>query len=201
MGTRPCGCALKCFDKISEDQRKKLFAGFWESGDFNVQNAYLCGCIRVMKTKRKYTKALTSRRRYSRMYFVKNGAISEEVCKTAFLGIHGVSNGRLERALKAQIKTGGTPHSDERGRHCPGNKTDEDDVAFIKSHIDSFPRYQSHYSRQDNPHRKYLSPELSVTKMYLLYKEKCREEKRETTCSEWVYRKTFNESFNLSFGM
>ena len=199
MGTRPCGCALKCFDKISEDQRKKLFAGFWESGDFKMRI-----CVDALE----WWRQKESTRRHwlpggdiRKCTFVKNGAISEEVCKTAFLGIHGVSNGRLERAIKAQIKTGGTPHSDERGRHCPGNKTDEDDVAFIKSHIDSFPRYQSHYSRQDNPHRKYLSPELSVTKMYLLYKEKCREEKRETTCSEWVYRKTFNESFNLSFGM
>ena len=198
MGSEPCGCALKCFDKISEDQRKRLFAGFWDSGNFDVQNAYLCGCVRVMKTKRKYMKAPTSRRKYTRMYFVKNSAISEEVCKAAFLSIHGISSGWLDCAIQAQIKTDGTPYCDERGRHAPGNKTTEDDIAFIKQHINSFPRYQSHYSRQDNPHRKYLSPELSVAKMYQLYKEKYREEERETVCSEW---KTFNENFNLSFGM
>ena len=103
--------------------------------------------------------------------------------------------------MKAQVKMGGTPHTDERGKLTPGNKTSDDDIAFIKQHIESFPHYQSHYSRCDNLHRKYLSPELSIAKMYELYKEKFREEKRPTTCSEWMYQKTFNESFNLSFGM
>ena len=201
MGTTPCGCTLQCFDKIPEEQRKRLFTGFWETGDFNVQNAYICGCVRVLKTKRKYTKAPSSRRKYSRVYYVKNGAVSEQVCKSAFISIHGISSGRLERAISAQIKKSGSPHTDQRGRHTPGNKTSDDDLAFIKAHIQSFPRYQSHYSRSDNPHRKYLSPELSVAKMYQLYMEKCRQEKRDTICSEWLYRKTFNESFNLSFGM
>ena len=201
MGSEPCGCALKCFDKISQDQRKCLFTGFWESSNFDVQNSYLCGCVRVMKAKRKYTKAATSRRKYTRMYFVKNGAISEEVCKAAFLGIHGISSGRLDRAIQAQIKTGGTLHCDERGRHAPGNKTTTDAIAFIKQHINSFsslsvPLFTPGQSTQELPKSR-----VSIARMYQLYKEKCREEERETVCSEWMYRKTFNESFNLSFGM
>ena len=83
----------------------------------------------------------------------------------------------------------------------PWNKTSDDDIEFIKQHISSFPWYQSHYSRQDNPTRKYLSSNLSIAKMYDLYKEKCQEEKRGTTCSKWIYRRTFNEAFNLSFGL
>ena len=172
MGTSSCACTLKCFEKIPEEQRKRLFTGFWDSGNFDVQNSYLCGCVRVMKKKRSYSKLPTSRRQYTRMYYVKNGAISEQVCKKAFLSIHGISNGRLERAIQAQVKTGGTPHGDQRGRHVPGNKTSDDDIEFIKQHISSFPRYQSHYSRQDNPNRKYLSPTLSIAKMYSLYQEK-----------------------------
>ena len=87
------------------------------------------------------------------MYFVKNSAISEEVCKTAFLSMHGISSGQPDRAIKAQIKTDGSPHSDERGRHRPGNKTNEDDVAFIKSHIDSFPRYTGPTTRVRTIHK------------------------------------------------
>jgi len=92
------------------------------------------------------------------------------VCKKAFLRIHGISNGRLDRALRAQIKNGGSPHNDQRGRHPPANKTNEADMALIKEHIQSFPQYQSHYSRASNPHRKYLSPQLTISKMYVLYK-------------------------------
>ena len=76
---------------------------------------------------------------------------------------------------------------DQRGRHEPRNKTGEHDLTFVKEHISSFPQYESHYSRRANPHRKYLSPDLSAAKMYGLYKELCSNEEREPV-SEWVYR-------------
>ena len=58
MGTTPYGCLLKCSDKVPKEQRKSLFTGFWGTGDFNVQNAYIiCGYVRVLKTKKEYTRA------------------------------------------------------------------------------------------------------------------------------------------------
>ena len=85
------------------------------------------------------------------LYYIKNGEISTRVCKTAFLRIHVVSNGRVDRALKAQASRGGCLHTDQRGRHTPGNKTDAV-IATVKAHVQSFPHYQSHYSRKDNSH-------------------------------------------------
>ena len=186
---------------MPEEQRKILFEGFWSTSDFNVQNAYICGCIHVLKVSRRYgsTTPSSSRRCNTRIYYIKNGEISTRVCKTAFLRIHGVSNGRVDRALKAQASRGGCLHTDQRGRHTPGNKTDDAVIATVKVHVQSFPHYQSHYSRKDNPHKLYLSPHLSITKMYNLYKEKCVE-MAVNPVSEWIYRRTFNESFNLSFG-
>ena len=35
---------------------------------------------------------------------------------------------------------------------------------------------------------KYLNPDLLIIKMYDLYMEKCRQEKRDTICNEWLYR-------------
>ena len=37
----PCGCPLKCYEKVTEDQRTKLFDGFWANADFNTQNLHL----------------------------------------------------------------------------------------------------------------------------------------------------------------
>lgn len=108
------------------------------------------------------------------------------VCKKAFLRIHSISNGCLDRALRAQITNDGSPHNDQRGRHPPANKTSDADTDLIKEHIQSFPQYHSHYSRANNPHRKYLSPELTISKMYVLYKEWCVG-KEKTPQSEWVY--------------
>lgn len=200
MDNTPCGCALRCFVAVPEAQRKRLFNGFWESASFDIQNAYICGCVKVVHVTRRYTTSgNSSRRSKSRLYFVNNGSVSVKVCKTAFLRIHAISNGRLDRALKASAVLGGSPHSDQRGRHEPGNKTSENKRDLVKRHIESVPKYQSHYSRSANPHRQYLSPSLSLAKMYLLYKEKCAEDGEEPV-SDWVYRKVFNEEYNLSFG-
>ena len=135
-------------------------------GNFDLQNAYLCGCVETILTKRKFTKREESRQKFSRIFYVLNGAISECVCKTAFLLIFSVSNGRLSRALQAQAACGGLPHCDQRGRHTPANKNPEEKVVSVKSHIERFPKYKSHYSRSSNPHSHYLSPSLSISTMY-----------------------------------
>jgi hypothetical protein len=122
----------------------------------------------VLCTKRKYTTAEECRRHFSRVFYVQNGSISERVCKTAFLSILGISNGRLNRALQAQASNGGLPHTDERGRHEPSNKNPPDKLQLVKENIQSFPAYESHYSRNDNPHCKFLLPTLSISKMYQL---------------------------------
>ena len=197
-GNTPCGCPLKCFEKVSEGQRQTLFDGFWASGDFNTQNAYISGCIKVVEIKRRYTaKGAESRRSNSRVYYVHNGAgISARVCRKAFLRIHGLSAGRVDRAIKAQCDSSGVPHIDQRGRRIPTNKTSDEQIRLVKEHINSFPKYQSHYSRSQSPHRMYLSPELTIVTMYNMYKQNHGGD----SVSEWVYRKTFNERFNLSFG-
>ena len=97
---------------------------------------------------------------------MQNGAVSTRVCKVAFLRIHGVSNGRVTCALKAQQKTGGSPPSERRRKYEPKNKAKKDDLDFVEEHINSFPKYKSHYSRADNPHREFLLPDLNSEKMY-----------------------------------
>ena len=182
-------------------QREALFSGFWSSGDFNTQNAYLCGCIKIVAIKRRYTTAgSSSRRSQSRVYYVQStSGMSVRVCRKAFLHIHDVFGGRVDRALKLSVAANGSPQMDKRGRHEPGNKTPEEDICSVKEHITSFPQYESHYSRNDNPNRKFLSPDLKISKMYSMYKAKCVSDGNKTV-SEWIFRKTFNENFNLTFG-
>ena len=155
----------------------------------------------MVAIKRRYTTAGTaSRRTQSRVYYVQCGSgMSSRVCRKAFLHIHAVSGGRIDRALKSFVEAGGSPQMDKRGRHEPGNKTPEESISLVKDHICSFPQYESHYSRGDNPNRKYLSPDLTVAKMYSMYKETCSNGGSEPV-SEWLYCKTFNENFKLSFG-
>ena len=133
------------------------------------------------------------------VYYLNKGAVSVRVCKKVSLKIHDVSNGRLDRALRAHQNAGGSPHCDQRGRHEPGNKTKKETVDMIKAHINSFPQYKSHYSRNNNPNREFLTPFLTIHMMYGLYKEKC-EQDNTRPASEWIYHIVSNEHFNLSFG-
>ena len=126
------------------------------------------------------------------VYYVHNGAgMSARVCRKAFLRIHGLSAGRVDRAIKAQCDSSGVPHIDQRGRRIPTNKTSDEQIRLVKEHINSFPKYQSHYSQSQSPHRMYLSSELTIVMMYNMYKQNHGGDS---------VSKTFNESFNLSFG-
>ena len=83
MNDTPCGCKQKCFEKIGDVQRKKLFDSFWGVGNFDVQNAYLVGCVKITEVRRRYSSRNNSRRQYTREYSVRNAALcSISVCKS-----------------------------------------------------------------------------------------------------------------------
>ena len=118
MNDTPCGCALPCYERLSKQQREKIFHGFWSTSSFDVQNAYLCGCVKILDVKRHYTsKGTESRRNLTRVYYVRKGPVTVRVCKVAFLRIHGVSNGRLFRALQAQKEGNGAPQKKGEDTH------------------------------------------------------------------------------------
>ena len=94
---------------------------------------------------------------------------------------------------------------DNRGKHTHRPHSISSDFKDqIREHILCFPSQESHYSRQDNYSRKYLPEGLSIARMYRLYLEKYEPTVTETGdpphVKEWLYRKIFNEEFNLGFG-
>jgi len=60
------------------------------------------------------------------------------------------------------------------------------------NHIQSFPAFESHYSRK-NTSRLYLSQNLNIQKMFDLYKEQCSRN-GERYPSNWLYRSVFAET-------
>jgi len=123
------------------------------------------------------------------------------ICKEAFVNIHGLQNnrGRLENILTKIANGCSVPPSDGRGKHDNRpNRTPFDVVECVKTHVASFPTYQSHYSRRDNINRVYLGQDLSVGKMHRLYGE-ISEEKNWPAVSLDVYTRIFCENFNIGF--
>lgn len=117
-----CNCKRQCFTRFTEDERRNIFNAFWEMKNFNLQNSYIFGCLEV-KRKNRSTKPKNcdSRRSHTVYYYIMSSSQSSkvQVCKKAFLSIHGLqtNRGRLENVVKT-IKDGSlTPKLDGRGAH------------------------------------------------------------------------------------
>lgn len=192
-----CNCKKTCSDKIIEIDRRIVFENFWKIGNFSAQNAFLCGLVKHNEIKRHRLRDETKgEKTTSNLYYVNIHNISHNVCKNYFLTTFQISNGRLQRALEhARFSS---PGEDLRGKHSPANKTPQEKIQDIHDHINSFPAYQSHYTRSHNPNRRYLDPSLNIRLMYNLYKEKCADENN-TPISESIYRNIFHRDFNLHF--
>ena len=77
------------------------------------------------------------------------------------------------------------------------NRSVPADIELIKQHIESFPAYKSHYGSSQTS-RKYLSSNLSLQKMYDLYKDFAAE-KGLPAKSVAMYKKAFYQEYNLGF--
>ena len=96
----------------------------------------------------------------------------EIVCKKAFASLHGVSLSRVRRIAKASSSSIVSP-KDMRGKHTNRpHKISAEVKKQVRDHIKSFPAMKSHYSRNKNKRRRFLSPTLSVAEMHRLYLQK-----------------------------
>lgn len=192
-----CNCKKRCYEKITELERRKAFEQFWKMGAFSAQNAFICGLVKQVGIKRSRPRnEVRNPKTKTNAYFVNNELLSENVCKKYFLQTFQISNGRLERAL--QRGRSSSPGEDLRGKHPPSNKTQDEKVLEVRDHINSFPAYQSHYTRNHNPNRKYLDSSLNIRCMYNLYKEQCLD-KNCRPVTEAIHRNIFHRDFNLHF--
>lgn len=91
----PCRCRKKCFENLSQEEREAVFSKFWGLNEYDIQNAYLLGCMSKNNIKRK-TKKRDTRRGQTICYVVG----TKTVCKDAFTSLHGIGRGRVECLVK-----------------------------------------------------------------------------------------------------
>ncbi|KAF8790866.1 Dimethylaniline monooxygenase [N-oxide-forming] like protein [Argiope bruennichi] len=89
----------------------------------------------------------------SKLILIGDTDVPAKVCSKA-----AANFGRLDRALKAEVVG-----KDLRGQAEGSSwKTSENLVYDVKQYSQRFPQFESHYTRNHNPGRKYLNPELNV---------------------------------------
>lgn len=197
----PCreSCRRRCYEKFKEEDRRMLYQDY-RNATPEEQNQILCGLIieENKKSQRLRGREGESRRRFSRHYFLKEVIPEKEVCQKMFLSTFGITLKRARIITEKMRQSGsGIVAPDGRGKHGKQKKISPISLEMIKKHINQFPAWKSHYARADSE-RKYLNPDLTIAQMYRLYQKYCHENNLPPE-KESMYRKIFNEEFNLSF--
>lgn len=173
-------CRKKYTEKINEEARLQIFESYWDSKKpWDMKRQFIRLHVTTKPTNRHRPKD-NSRGNQRNQTISYNFDVKSEnfvqkidVCKLFFLNTLGISETVVRTALKKDV-TGGFVSPDMRGRHVPPNKLSDEILNGIRSHINSFPAYESHYTRERSS-KKYLGPELNKEKMYKLYQAKCAE--------------------------
>ena len=129
------------------------------------------------------------------------------MCKSFFCNTSaiGKSDAPVMMALKNKSVIGAFDGADKRGKHKPWNKTSPLKIATVIDHINIIPKMASHYCQKDSK-KDYIDPDLTVPKLYDLYKiwlsEKAGDNPDDAVfqspVSESKYREIFVSNFNIS---
>lgn len=208
-----CKCVSKCFTKITDEDRSLILESFNAIGDKEKQDTFLCGLICVKNVKRRRPQVPGTpelKKMVSCTYKIRLNSKELFVCKIAFCSLFGIGKSVVDRLIH-QIKNNQPSPNDLRGKHITrANKIPSDIIFKINTHINSFPKCQSHYSRSDNLNAYYLSSQLNMSKMYRFYLEKYEPEifqliesgeKNIKPIVKYDYfAEHFKTNFNLNFG-
>lgn len=196
-----CHCSrLKCFDVLSDSDRKVIINKFNSMTDYNEQNLYLGGLITSSLVKqRRPRNDQPASHAYSYSYKVRlikdEKLLETPICYKAFLSVHGITARRVQ-TLQSMLMKNGEISKDARGGHSNRpHKLKDDTVHNIHKHIKSLKGRRSHYSRHDSK-KIYLPDTLDIKKLYNLYKEAYPN----YPVSYDSYRYIFNHHYNIGFG-
>ena len=126
----------------------------------------------------------------------EDGKIAEtSVCRQMFMAVFDITRRRVSFFQNGLIATGAPP-IDERGNNkSRSHALSHADLQTVHAHIIRFRGRIAHYSLSDS-RRIYLPEELNMSKPHTMYKEQYQKSR----VSYEIYRRIFNNSYNISFG-
>lgn len=150
--------------------------------------------IREKKTQTLQKNAVAPRRRdHTTYYFLEIETKRINVCQKCFKLTLSETDGFLKTAIAKKLNSSVSSITpDKRGKGAAINKITDEKIRDIHDHINSFPAYESHYTRRDTA-KKYLQSDLTISKMYELY---CSNREKPVSISK--YSEIF-KTMNLKF--
>ena len=168
-------CKFKCTEKITNEERIWISEIYWGLKSFERKKDFILRNVESSVPKyRKVDTLENKQRKNSKFYYLYSNTDStrERVCLKFFCFTLCISNTVILNAFNNQDDQGGFKGKDMRGCRSPSNKTKQEDIKFVKCHIERYPTMDSHYTRSASK-RQYLDSSLSIKKMYIQYQEYC----------------------------
>lgn len=196
----PCGqkCKLKCSEKITNEIRLKIFKEYWGLKDLEKQRQYISSNMQTVNPRYKYSNVASPRKPNNAYYFIVDDK-NVRVCKIFFMATLSINNRVIQTIIKKQkvCESGKIVEVDKRGKHNNHYQVDQAIKNEIREHIKSIPRIDSHYCRATTS-KEYIEGSKTLSDLHRDYLKIC-EEKKSPAANYHMYRKIFEEEFNIAF--
>lgn len=194
----PCreNCHLKCTDKFSEETRREIFTKYWQLGKLERQRDFLASSIQALQLKYRRVTTQKEPRRPNSAFYLLNKGVRIRVCKTFLRNTLGITDRPIRTIITKKEEALFVPE-DGRGRHKNHAKLDDEIRQSVKDHINSIPRIESHYLRQ-NTSKEFIEGGLTISEMHRNY-EQHRIASGKPAATYPIYAKIFNTDFNIGF--
>lgn len=183
--------------QLTQDDVSSFFNKIYKFKTAAEQNLFVIKYIQSQEKKSQRPRNKDSpRSRSVTKYFIRraNGVICN-VCSATFLSITRFSRKRINK-LSINLKLSGELPTEKRGGSRVKPKDSETTISIIEF-IKSLKCCESHYGRGKSV-RGYLSPDLSIKKLWRIWKEK-EQQQDKPLASYGKFFKIFETKFNLGF--
>lgn len=183
---------------MREEERLEIFNAFYNYDTKNEQDIHLQRLIEWHPIKRRRPRAANQCGEQSKVereatytYFVITHQERLQVCRKAFISLHGITQKRVFRIAKLLAK--GERPVDKRGFNKKTHAISREICSEIRNHILKFPIKTSHYGGKEV---NYLDARLNLKVMHNLFCEEHPNLKVKYT----FYVNYFNKNFGYRFG-
>ena len=176
LSTR-CMKGLDCH-KFDENERQFVLNAYYDLGNLHRQRQWIQSHIDQREPNYKtHSNKDTSRKKQTLSYYLPKDDGKLQVCRQMFLNTVGISE-RQVRTVLDKTDSHGILHEEKKGKRTAHQVMKDATMRQkIKEHINRLPRMESDYCRSRTSDQ-YLSPNLTVLKMYELYKSETEKQEQ-----------------------
>lgn len=186
-------CRFKCSQKISDERRTCIHQQHWSLCDQEKRHFYIATTTRKDKVRSRRAENPNRKKQSYSYYFTIDGT-DTRICKEFYLKTLDIDEKRIINSHCSKNESG-IPMPYRRGKKQHNKFVKAKD--FIRKHIESIPKVESHYCRRDTK-KEYFSGDLNLQILYEEYTKKCLEGDQQPA-KEHMYRTIFNHEYNIEF--